>query len=1654
MKKFLLLVSALAYFASANAQIDTIYRETFEPPDSVSSTTLGSPSVTTLWNDTSSLYISSPNSYHGKVVAPTTGNTNSQIVFRTDSFSTVGYSYVFLQFYHIAKINQINSGIIRISTDGGTTWTNLSPQNCNYLGTSTWAGAQGGSFNEAVYNIPNQGINYWFSGTDPAPQQSWWQFEAFDISSLALGSSGNGVSDVRIEFSANFVLSPPQITGRPFGAGWFVDNLQIIASNCEIFPPRIRMNYRPNPCYPVPVEGNITENPSNSYTIGAQVTDSVPTGTNANNYSGIDSVTVFYRVIDTSGVGAWQTKNLTLAVTNTSEYRTTINNILVGDTVEYYIKAWDLSCPNSTRMPDSLANPAKPYYVFYPVSGLPQKCGSPDCGAEPGTIDQFPWLEDFESSAWAPGTGSGDNGTMHRGLFPNQQTGDAYWQVAPNPNTAGFAWSVRTGGTHTMFTGPTGNHTPGGARYVYAESSQGQRASSTSLPPVSQLITPCIDLTQTNKCMGFEFYYHMFGEDMGNLRVDIDTGSNTTAWNLAAVVNVGEQQDQQADPWKRAVISLEPYLGTYVRLRFVASKQTTKTGTDIRGDIAIDDLRIFELPPVDMEVLEVSDPKPGLCAYSSNQDVNVVLRNTGCDTITSTQLQYRLYTNGTAGSTFTRNVTGLSLATGDTTTYTITNSGLNLSNNSNNYQIEVWVNQTNDTVSSNDDAISDTLSGSGAFTNFPLVLDFEGLTPGSHQTGNAVFFTRTGFDPNYEFTVGERFTFTRNTGPKGGYGQRGQYLYTEASGSSGNVDTYLESDCMDFTGLTNPTLDFYYHMWGTDITGIEVQLNEPAVMGPDNWITLPGSFTAPSTALQNDPLSDFQFKRVNLSSYSGKQVKLRIVAKRKIGGDLADIAIDNVMIYDRIANDAGAELLFKIRPNTGSPWDDILSVDADTTVTIYPPNLFRANVFMRNFGTSNIVNPTFTVTVEPLCGPNAGQITTYTSSAINTTINPGNGAMLVDNNLQVVIPTGRCEICAYGNVTGDNISFNDTACRYITGLPNEQIDFFADYENCSFDEYGFFAQGGYLQWEFGRPLPTSGFASVQSRGNIWGTNLADGYYLDGLEERLRTPLLFIPDSIVKPTIRFWQYVDMGQNAAGKVEFNRGGWSTLGATLGSFQGVGTNWYTNSPMGTLSSNVPGIEQGFTGSSGGWRYSTYPMLDLNREGNFVPFRFTFKSTANANASRQSDGWAIDDFEVIIPPQHSASPDTFRFVNPLQIPTNDQPFDVIIRNTGAQLLDTCEVFAEILPVGGGPAIWQSSQWYTVDLPAFFIEGSTFKYRFPEDWDQGVTSGQHLLRIVTRRPNVRPKDDRPIDDTLEVVVTVLPEFFYNSSQNDTLYCNDFEPTTQSLPFLPLNSKTFSGVPSSYSWRKGDPTQFGGAASGNSAWATNLTGNYGVREQSALISPVFVIEPDTSYELSFMHNFDTEQFHDGGNIELSLDGGLTWTVLGFANEQNWYNTEFVTSLDIIKPGWTNVSNGWDSASYVFRFDTAADRVVIRYRFESDYAIQSKGWAVDNFCLKMSSKPHQFVVGDEEFNPSPNSFVGTLSPNPTSDVTNLPIFVAQAKSIHVNVVNVIGQEVYNSKYNLDKGSNQLQFETFNWNAGVYFINLTIDGQHLTRKLVVQ
>ncbi|PWH84824.1 fibronectin type III domain-containing protein [Brumimicrobium oceani] len=139
----------------------------------------------------------------------------------------------------------------------------------------------------------------------------------------------------------------------------------------------------------------------------------------------------------------------------------------------------------------------------------------------------------------------------------------------------------------------------------------------------------------------------------------------------------------------------------------------------------------------------------------------------------------------------------------------------------------------------------------------------------------------------YRWNVGSS-TSSTNTGPNSAY-SGSNFFYTEASSGSNGATAYLYTPQIDLSGLTTPQLVFYYHMYGSDINTLNVQVST------DNGLT----WTTEETIVgeqQTSGSDPWMEKLVLLNGYSGV-VSLRFEGIRGASFN-GDISLDDIAIIE------------------------------------------------------------------------------------------------------------------------------------------------------------------------------------------------------------------------------------------------------------------------------------------------------------------------------------------------------------------------------------------------------------------------------------------------------------------------------------------------------------------------------------------------------------------------------------------------------------------------------------------------------------------------------------------------------------------------------------------------------------------------------------
>ncbi|WP_299184815.1 T9SS type A sorting domain-containing protein [uncultured Aquimarina sp.] len=168
---------------------------------------------------------------------------------------------------------------------------------------------------------------------------------------------------------------------------------------------------------------------------------------------------------------------------------------------------------------------------------------------------------------------------------------------------------------------------------------------------------------------------------------------------------------------------------------------------------------------------------------------------------------------------------------------------------------------------------------SGDVSSFPYNESFEGSIGAWSQSSS----------DDINWTVNSGGTPSNGTGPSGAV-DGSSYIYVEASGNGTgypNKQAILNAPCLNFNGVSSPTLSFQYHMTGNavGILNIEARTNNSG-----NWSSV---FTR-----SGDQGADWNTASVDLSAYAGNssvQLRLNVVTGTSWQGDITidDLSITN-----------------------------------------------------------------------------------------------------------------------------------------------------------------------------------------------------------------------------------------------------------------------------------------------------------------------------------------------------------------------------------------------------------------------------------------------------------------------------------------------------------------------------------------------------------------------------------------------------------------------------------------------------------------------------------------------------------------------------------------------------------------------------------------
>ena len=236
---------------------------------------------------------------------------------------------------------------------------------------------------------------------------------------------------------------------------------------------------------------------------------------------------------------------------------------------------------------------------------------------------------------------------------------------------------------------------------------------------------------------------------------------------------------------------------------------------------------------------------------------------------------------------------------------------------------------------------------------------------------------------------------------------------------------------------------------------------------------------------------------------------------------------------------------------------------------------------------------------------------------------------------------------------------------------------------------------------------------------------------------------------------------------------------------------------------------------------------------------------------------------------------------------------------------------------------------------------------------------------------------------------------------------------------------------------------------------------------------------DANARLTFWHSYNTEANRDGGNVEISIDGGATWIDQRQNFLRNGYNGILLNEFLDGDQGFTSDRSSYQ-LSEIELSDYQGEEILFRFRFSSNSSGAVDGWYIDN--VKLYGDYHTItntacVTSDlnEEYctnvvtvvTGNPTTAIEILKPelgisifpNPTAgkvfvkiENNNLPTGQAGNTFAILKLIGLDGR-VLKIK-NADASNGIIDFDLGAFPKGIYLLQIQTDETQVVEKVVLQ
>ncbi|WP_225312630.1 M36 family metallopeptidase [Pseudotamlana haliotis] len=249
---------------------------------------------------------------------------------------------------------------------------------------------------------------------------------------------------------------------------------------------------------------------------------------------------------------------------------------------------------------------------------------------------------------------------------------------------------------------------------------------------------------------------------------------------------------------------------------------------------------------------------------------------------------------------------------------------------------------------------------------------------------------------------------------------------------------------------------------------------------------------------------------------------------------------------------------------------------------------------------------------------------------------------------------------------------------------------------------------------------------------------------------------------------------------------------------------------------------------------------------------------------------------------------------------------------------------------------------------------------------------------------------------------------------------------------------------------------------GSKVYGTNLDGDTERSARGYLVSPCYDLSNIENASVEFKMGFDTENRYDFITFQYSTDGGVTWQILGSADDEDWFNNGEVWNTffcELCVGGqWTgrgddlstHSAGGTNAEMKLYKhsledFDmngSAEENMLFRFvLINNERGTAEEGAIIDDFVVR----------GDNTLSTQENEIKGLkVFPNPTTDV----ITIQSSESLEnakVSIIDLMGRVLNNVPVHTN-GSNKKTVSLKGFATGVYLLNIDNGSRRSMTRIV--